>query len=98
MRIPQRIKQVEHARLKKMSFELLCKIHPYFKQFKEAISPASDYWHEQLLDILGNNLANEQSAALRIAPQFYSSTGDIKECVELAYMLIDEVYNAEGED
>lgn len=96
MRIQQRIKQVEHARDKEMSFALLCKIHPYFKRFK--LSSTSSYWHEQLISRLQGDLINERNEVLRIAPQFYSATGDIKECVELAYMLIDEVYNAEGED
>lgn len=94
MRIQQRIKQVEHARDKGMSFALLCKIHPYFKRFKVS----SEHWHKQLIIHLQSDLINERSEVLSIAPQFYHTTGDIKECVELAYMLIDEVYNAEGED
>ncbi len=96
MRIQQRIKQVEHARDKGMSFELLCKIHPYFKKYKLRVDFSE--WHEVVLGSLKKELLAVQIEVVRIAPQFYSATGDIKECVELAYMLIDEVYNAEGED
>lgn len=94
MRVQERIKQVEHARDKGMSFILLCNIHPYFKRF----NVSSEHYYGQLLHSLRCDLMKEQSEVLNIAPQFYSATGDIKECVELAYMLIDEVYNAEGED
>ena len=92
----KRIKQVKHAAENDISFATLCKIHPFFKRYN--FSATDQHWHTKLINNLNTYLEAEQRTILNLAPHFYSSTGDIKECVELARMLVNEVYHAEGED
>lgn len=92
----KRIKQVKHAAENDMSFATLCKIHPFFKRYAHDATDVC--WYNKLLQTLYSELEVERDLILRAAPHFYSSTGDIKECVELARMLVNEVYHAEGED
>lgn len=87
------LKSVEHAIEKSMTLSLLLKIRPalvpYAKQLPE-YAKTDEGKLRALRTIVRDELTWRQELVMKTAPHFYS--GDIKECVELAEMLIDEVY------
>lgn len=80
------LKSVEHAIEKSMTLSLLLKIRPALAPYAKT----DEGKLRALRTIVQDELTWRQELVMKTAPHFYS--GDIKECVELAEMLINEVY------